>query len=148
VQQTAGAVIGAVVAAPTGAVGGAWIPPAWTSAGLSDGAVAGVGAEEGGTDTVADGFDIAQQFGQLGLAQFLAGVDPLQGVHAGEQHVHRVGRELHELVLGGDETIFENMCHLHGLVHADDFGCPLDRMGGPHHRFQVLGVGWLFFQRQ
>ena len=81
--------------------------------------------------------------GDLGVAHLGQAREDVAALQEGVD----VGRgEAYPPVLGGDEGFLHDVRQADGPVEADDAGRPLERVGGPHERFDLLGVGRVAFQ--
>ncbi len=85
----------------------------------------------------------------LGPARIAAGrmADAQQQVGALQQRVDMRGGQRHA-ALCGDQAVFHGVCYAHAAIEPDDAGRALERVGGTHAGFELLGGCRVALQRQ
>ncbi len=105
----------------------------------------GMDPDDGGGQIV----DLLLMAGKPVLVAVPGGVgDPVEHIHALQEHVHRLGGEGEFSLLGGDEAVLHGVGQLDRRIQFHDPRAPLDGVGRPHQGLDGIRRARIVFQGQ
>jgi hypothetical protein len=86
--------------------------------------------------------------GSIGIEGIVSLGNRAEKVDASEEHIHMFRADDKLSFSCQHETVFEDMCYLHGGLKTDDTGRAFERMRSPHHGLNRLRRALCLFNGQ